>query len=331
MEQILITNSALKSIWNQSHGCPSEIGGALVGTLQTPLIISAGEPGAGSIKHVACFSTDPDQDRQTIQNTRLQTGKQLVLIGYWHKHPKGLITPSGGDLDQAREILKAWRALGETSLSFVCIISQNNSVPCEEVFAYLLCDEWVDFKPINMTAIKDNDPLIQAILQKESVYLKGDGLSHPWSEQDFRFQNTRGGKLRLNSDHARLVEAGWVVTIRQGKQDHKVSVELLKDTRHIILRMPPEYPLNGPMANRIPEGDEIYPRSRSLEWNSDRCLDSWVEDLVWPTADPPAEKEKVVNQQEHKMQVLLVFLGWMLGLISSAAGYFIGKYTNITK
>jgi proteasome lid subunit RPN8/RPN11 len=270
MEAITILSEALERIYRMSQGCPTETGGILGGTTRQPLVFVAGEPGRGAVKTAASFRSDPEQDRAELRQARSRYGENLQLLGYWHKHPLGLRTPSRGDLSQARDLLEAWQRLGEASPWLLSFIVQEAPWAEQAVHPYWLAEPEGEFQPLRLKVIPDGDTQIHQALQAEPACLPACRQDHPWLDPGFCFQETPAGRLRLEIELKSLKKAGYQVQVRQKKSSRRVSFWISGGGLELLCAFPVEYPLGPPSFYRLPEGEEIYPLA-GRAWNSDRC------------------------------------------------------------
>lgn len=272
-----ITRSALESMTRQSRGCPTETGGLLVGVPEDLLVTHAGEPGPQAEKLAHRFTSDPDQDRAGLAAFRTQSGRRLAVLGYWHKHPQGMKSPSGGDLQQAKALLQEWQAAGDPDPGLLVVILQEADRPEQGVYAYLLGPGQASFTPLVVEVLEADDPAVAKALARLPAHLQSRP-DHPWARAGFSFQHTPGGQERLARDAEALQAAGWQVSLRQLRENGRVVVGLERGPTRLLLRLPPEYPLCAPVVVGLPEEQELLPiPSGGFFWNSDRPLVEWVE------------------------------------------------------
>jgi integrative and conjugative element protein (TIGR02256 family) len=197
MNEIMITNKALNEMWEQSCDCPTETGGALVGTLKVPLVLSAGGPGPEAVERPSSFSSDANHDRLFLEQVRSQSQRRVSLLGWWHKHPQGMTRPSGGDLDQARRLQETLVKAGDGPAWLLVFILQKDSSPLRAVYPYFLPEGERSFRSLDLNPVDDEGLQVCAALEKESLVLRQEQSTHPWMDTGFRFQNTLTGRRRL--------------------------------------------------------------------------------------------------------------------------------------
>lgn len=287
MDAIYITQQAAESMWEQSQGCSTETGGPLVGTLQIPMVLIAGEPGPHAVKMPHFFSTDPEYDRQMLNRAREKYGRKMHLLGYWHKHPEGMNHPSPGDLRQARKLAADLRDVGEQHAWLLTFILQSADNPEQAIFPYLLSPDMENFQKISLIVVKDDSDEVRQALESEGAVIVSNRIDHPWADPDFRFQFTPVGRSRLEWEQQVLEQAGYKVEVRQRKSDQRISFLLSNERSQYLCIFPVEYPLNMPRLYVLPDKEEIFPlRARSL-WNSDFTVADLLANVNQLVAEEP--------------------------------------------
>jgi proteasome lid subunit RPN8/RPN11 len=285
MNEIMITKQALSEMWEHSRDCPTETGGALVGSLKIPLVLSAGGPGPQAVERPSSFSSDVNHDRLYLEQVRTLSERQVSLLGWWHKHPQGMTHPSGGDLEQARCLQEALLQAGDGPAWLLVFILQTASNPLQAVFPYCLLEGERSFRRLKLNPVDNEDPQVLTALEKESLLLRQDKVVHPWMEPGFRFQNTLTGRRRLEEEQRLLSGMGWHVEVRLRKDDERLSFTVSREEKSFLCIFPVEYPFGMPRLFRLPDFEEVYPLAGAPVWNSDFHLVEWLK-LVDKVTDP---------------------------------------------
>lgn len=306
MNIVQITQKAVQDMWQMCHNCPTETGGALVGTLRTPMVLAAGSPGEKAIERSSSFTTDPEHDRNFLRRTREETKRQVGILGWWHKHPDGMDHPSGGDLLQAQALMKSLTTLGDTPLWLLVFILQPRYAAEKATFPYLITDESGDLQKIRLEVVETDGPLVQAALRQESALLATGGSLNQWIDPGFRFQNTPAGRKRLEGEKEALEKLGYQVEVRQRKDNERISFLMRKGASAFLCIFPVEYPYGMPRLYRLPQQEEVYPFAMSPTWNSDIQVVDWlrlIETGALAVTAPLAEAQPVctgsVEQDEE--------------------------------
>lgn len=109
-QEFQITEQAFKAITEETLKNPGpETGGIMIGLLREKVILEAGGPGPRASKGMSHYSPDVEHDQALLDRAKARYGERATFLGYWHRHPENSGIPSGGDLEQAREILKDFR------------------------------------------------------------------------------------------------------------------------------------------------------------------------------------------------------------------------------
>jgi len=99
----LITCDAMRAIERDSENYTVETGGVMIGTLGNPCtIVAAGVSGENSLHHATSFTSDSQADSECLTSAREKYGSGVGVVGWWHKHPDGMGTPSMGDCRQVQ-------------------------------------------------------------------------------------------------------------------------------------------------------------------------------------------------------------------------------------
>ena len=221
MDTIYVTKKAVHVMWEQSRDCPTETGGALVGTLITPLVLAAGGPGSAALKSASSFSTDPEHDRHFLESIRTESQRQVHILGWWHKHPQGMTKPSSGDLYQARKLQKALVDSGKSSIWMLAFILQSAKNPQAAVFPYMLSDLGTEFQSLAIEVVNDDDSIVQRAVGEEKLLLRVEKNTHPWVDPLFRFQTTLVGRRRLEEE--KLALENFLVTKLKSASGPRIS------------------------------------------------------------------------------------------------------------
>lgn len=297
MDHVYIVKSAARDMRMLSSQVPTETGGLLVGTLACPAIVAAGSPGPHSVKSISYFTTDAEHDLKYLNQMREQYGMKMKYLGHWHKHPKGLTAPSGGDLSQARELLKKLELLGETQPTLLCVILQDLNENHETIFPYVLKAGDSHFRKLQWTLVADDADEIRVAITLEPTQLSATDTSHPWGNPSFRFQDTPAGLARLEVERAAIADLGYSITTRSRKNDRRLFFELKRDDQSLLCIFPSEFPLGAPTLLRTTDGSTIHLPFIGCGWNSDMR----VSDLL-------TLLEAHKYQPEHRQQVSQVIV-----------------------
>ena len=312
MKHIYITRSAAEEILAQSRLVGTETGGLLAGTLKQPVVFFAGSPGPRSVKKMASFSSDVVHDREVIVKARERLGDCLQYLGHWHKHPDGMTAPSGGDLVQARLIARELSQQNDRQSSIVCIITQDAPRAEDAIFAYMLEDEHSHFRALSWSLIAEDDSLAKAALQQEPYGIPADDHTHPWENQEFRFQFTPVGLARLKEEEAALKSLGFDVAVRSRSSDKRIFFELKRQAlaganEQYLCIFPCEYPFGAPRLFSMPAGVEYHPSTIRAGWNSDYRI---ADLLAQTTGKSVCEKPITIPvRMSHPPQVSIPIIG----------------------
>ena len=276
MKTIRVTQEAIQTMWRLSRGCPTETGGPLLGTLEDAIVLEAGNSGSMASLKPYSFTSDPNCDRAQLSQARDRWGRNLHLLGYWHKHPIGMIQSSGGDLSQARRLLEDLHASGETAPWLLVFIVQDSQAAAGWVHPFRL--DWGDerFISLKLNIVASDDKEVQAALSAASAKLMVDQKDPEWLTPDYRFHRTPSGKRRLEAEKAGLEKLGFTVQVRHNRADDRLSFIVQRPDAQYLCLLPKEYPLTMARIFSLPLGEEIYPLLKLPVWNSDLTLADYL-------------------------------------------------------
>lgn len=155
MEQTIFSLESICTMLVESyrHGDNLETGGVLVGQgrkIVTDVIVSS----ACADRQVASFYQSPQDVLHLNQNLRLFQAQGLEFTGYWHRHPRGLISLSPGDINTCLDILTSPNYKINNSLIMVIITeSHTKEFPVYTYIVSLDDDEKVVVKKVNIKVL----------------------------------------------------------------------------------------------------------------------------------------------------------------------------------
>jgi hypothetical protein len=329
MEKIFVTRAALNTMWEEGRECPTETGGALIGTSKIKLIaLIAGDPGPNAKKSYAMFTSDPEHDESLLELARREYKRQLVVQGHWHKQPAGMVRPSGeggqiedqSDLGQALRLLKIMEKEGDSAPFEVCIIFQDSDKPEGSLHPYILRPGLTKFENLELNIIDDDDPLIGETLQGEAIWLVSENEGHPWNDPDFAFHLTPVGRARLERDERELKNKGWAVALREESSSKRISMKLEKDGKVLLGQFPSAYPLNPPSF--YDSSDRSY-LSNSSQWSSEISITYWLEQslkqkmtVLQQPPIPPAKSQDMPKFRRVLIWAIVLSLVYYAGYIT---------------
>jgi proteasome lid subunit RPN8/RPN11 len=274
MEDILITYGASRTIIRQARLCAVETGGILAGTASPLTILAAGEPGPNATHQVAMFTSDPDADTACLKQSREQHGEIVMLLGWWHKHPVGLTTPSPADWYQARQLAKEFND-GQPVLIGIVNRSPRGLGYKTTLYLYATSDISSSLEhPWKLSGIHSRE--LKSAL-KQAAARPDVRETDYWQDKDFQFYLNPVGRTRIRKDLAACRDMGWNISTSRGSKDRILTVHLSDGRSTIKMILPPEYPLNPPT---VLSDDGLYLHSSVLltQWNSlNRLVDLAVE------------------------------------------------------
>lgn len=103
---VFILRQAMDVIRREALGSDVETGGILIGARSGDgalLVTHATPPGPQAVHHAYYFQRDVAYQQTLLQMLHEQYGVQY--LGEWHKHPRNLPVPSGGDANGVHELL----------------------------------------------------------------------------------------------------------------------------------------------------------------------------------------------------------------------------------
>jgi len=266
--EMLTTFAASRTIIKQSGLCKVETGGVLVGTLEPLTIVAAGSPGPNATHRPAQFTSDPAADQACLTEARRQYGEQITVCGWWHKHPAGLTTPSGGDCHQARQLMNEY-ADGQPVL--IGIVNHEPRLTRNRTTLHVYSiDRAGTFteQPWKLVGSKDGRLLDAMKKAPRRPDLKPTDY---WRDKDFQSYLNPLGRDRINREIRQLREAGWNVETGRRTVDQSLVLNLRSGSTALRLLLPPEFPLNPPVALTA-EGERLVKLLTSWGWNSQSCL-----------------------------------------------------------
>jgi len=197
---IVINREALDRIKEHSLAAPPELetGGILIGTVVDGKIIIffATGPGEQALHRKYAFEADTKRQQKILDKYFAEYG--CNYLGEWHKHPEGLSTLSGGDIQHASAILKDDSYhVKELILPIVNVVKRE-----PRVYVYRFAgkepfsEEW--------SIVEPHSDIIKAIRSRAEGASKKKKLS---VSQALWYQ-THMGKERLVNEKARLEGRG---------------------------------------------------------------------------------------------------------------------------
>jgi len=264
MEEILLTYKASRNIIRCSRTCKVETGGILAGILKPPAVVAAGSPGPDSIHQPHRFTSDPAADETCLAEAQRQYGQQITAVGWWHKHPAGLTTPSQGDLDQARQLAGEYN---DDQPVVICIVDyQPNRTRRRTSLNFYSCDCRGNLLEHTWRLVPAKDEGLLDAISKAPVRpeTKTTGF---WSDADFQSYLNPVGRKRIIGEIAAMKDAGWAVKVARHKQDKSLLLNTCKGSRRLRFVLPPEFPLNPPTVY-AGDGRRFRGLQSLAQWNS---------------------------------------------------------------
>lgn len=286
MNHLYITETAARNMRSLSKQVTTETGGVLVGTLTNPTILAAGNPGPDAVKTFSSFSSDAAHDKAFLNQTRQKLGQQVKYLGHWHKHPSRMTSPSGGDLNQAQELLRTLTQLGESQPTLLCVILQDVANDEEAIFPYVLDGGHTNFRKLAWSLVADDSSEVKEALRLEPQGISATDATHPWVNPNFRFQNTPVGLARLEKEKTAIERMGYTVTVRSRVSDRRVFFELQQGNEALVCIFPPEFPLGAPRLIRISDATELSGPRSGFGWNSDMQVAELLASIKQLMTDP---------------------------------------------
>jgi proteasome lid subunit RPN8/RPN11 len=264
METALITFPASRKMIKQSGLCPVETGGVLVGIPQPLVVLDAGEPGPHAVHDAAMFTSDPETDTACLEESRQKYGESVMLLGWWHKHPAGLTTPSPGDCRQAQQLASEFND-GQPVL--IGIVNRNPRGSRYKTTLHLYAvsnDGTVPEHPWKLAG-RCNAALKAAL--KQAAARPGTRDLDYWRDKDFQFYLNPVGRARIREEIAECRDRGWNVSTSRTPKDQVLTMRLSDGIYAVKIILPPEYPLNPPTIMSV---DDTYLHSSILlaQWSS---------------------------------------------------------------
>ena len=264
MKDALITYGASRNMIRQSGLCSVETGGVLVGIPQPLVVLDAGEPGPHAVHNEAMFTSDPETDTACLKKSREQYGEKVMLLGWWHKHPAGLTTPSSGDCHQARQLA------GEFNDGQPVLIGIVNRIPRgvrhkTMLHLYTVSDDGTVRECPWKLAGRRNAALKAAL--KQAAVRPGTRDLDYWRDKDFQFYLNPIGRARIRDEIAECRGRGWDVSTSRTPKDQILTVRLSDGTLVVKIVLPPEYPLNPPTV-MSEDGTYLHASTMAAQWNS---------------------------------------------------------------
>lgn len=289
--QVKITRKAYQVICEESFSKPTETGGEIIGTIKTPIVIAALTPGVNAELSYTSFKPDAEYDNQNLQRIIKQYEGRVKLLGYWHKHPGRLSTPSMGDCLQAKEIVKELSNENDNYPYYVFIANViDNEV---KIYAYSLQFNEKEFKRLKLVIIDDDSEEIQNALTNESATIIIQETDF-WSDRNFQFYLTETGKTRLEKE-IQEIQRHYKVEVFRQKKSKRLLIRITKDSISLTCVPPVEYPLNPPSFYNSNKILNLSPRY----WNSDIKLLTLVESAfnqISQEANSSTKKEELKDE-----------------------------------
>jgi hypothetical protein len=272
-----IIRSGLRTVSMQSKLCPNETGGMLVGVL-TPLeiIMAAGCPGPNAVHTATQFTSDPQADQACLNEARRLFGDCVMPLGWWHKHPAGMDYPSGGDVQQMKQLAEEY-ADGKPVLAGIVNRVRRSTGYKTTLHLYgLNADNQLVEHP--WKSIGSHDTQLLAALKSAPARPQLQAGDY-WTNEDFRSYLNPIGRDRIQTEIAILRASGWDVIIGRCSYDRMLVLKLNKDSLALQLVLPPEFPLNAPdvFINGQP-GNHILETLKT--WSSLHSLLEIVEEVA---------------------------------------------------
>lgn len=267
--EVLIMFGVARTIIRNSAKFDVETGGILAGTLANPIaIIAAGLPGNNAIHHAASFTSDPQADRDCLDKARKFYSNKISLVGWWHKHPPGLITPSSGDCHQAQRLANDYND-GKPVL--IGIVNQHRGIITRKTTLHLYSiDPAGKLYEYNWKLVTNKSrKLLDAIVTAPTIPdLKSTDF---WSDRDFQSYLNPVGRDRIKQEIDGLRKHGWQVQISRRKLDNLLVLDITRYSNALRFLMPPEFPLNPPTIT-TGDGKQFTGLKTLSQWNSLCCL-----------------------------------------------------------
>ena len=256
MQVLRITKSASRYIEKESKKCCSETGGILIGTLQSPVVVKATRAGRYAKKTFGSYTNDADYDNRILQRAIMHSNGKLKLVGYWHKHPGNMSSPSSIDLATAKAIIGRNEQSDQRPVFFVITNVVNHKV---EFHGYSMKANQKNFIQAKAEIIRDKAKEVRKALSLEPVIVQLQEMNF-WHDCDFQFHLTKVGYERLKKEVDELTSDGY--RVKAYTKDYVYLVIAKEET--IVCLPPPEYPLNPP---RFFRGDTEIKYNLPI-WNS---------------------------------------------------------------
>jgi hypothetical protein len=236
----------------------------LAGTTSPLVILDAGEPGPHAIHEAARFTSDPEMDAACLERSRRRHGGIVTLVGYWHKHPDGLITPSAGDCCQARQLAREFHD-GQPVLIGIVNRSPRGRGYKTTLHLYTVNDDGTTLEhPWKLVGIHSR-PLKSAL--RQAAVTPGTEHVDYWQDKDFQFYRNPVGRARIREEIAHCRDRGWEVSTSRTTKDQILTVRLSDGPQAIKIILPPEFPLNPPTV-LSEDGTYLHSSVLLTQWNS---------------------------------------------------------------
>jgi proteasome lid subunit RPN8/RPN11 len=262
---VLIAFDAARTIIKDSADCDVETGGVIVGTLGEPItIVAAGSPGKNSSHFATSFTSDPQADKQCLEENRKKYGNQITLGGWWHKHPYGMITPSGGDCHQVRELISQYN---DNKPLLVGIVNQRRSILRRKTTLYLYnVDSSGKIVEYHWKLVNRKDKRLLAAIANAAVTPDTTAADY-WSDKNFQSYLNPIGRERINREIEQLKQAGWLVKTSRNRHNKLLILTICRNHCGLTLTLPPEFPLNPPTVAEA-NSESLLRLSTLCRWNS---------------------------------------------------------------
>ncbi|MGC9454943.1 MAG: Mov34/MPN/PAD-1 family protein [Phycisphaerae bacterium] len=266
--RILICSSAADRILREAQSSEVETGGVLAGVLNPVTIVAAGQAGPEAVRTAASYSGDVEADREELAQARREFGQSVVIVGYWHKHPDGMSSYSGQDLQQARELV---RAFDDDRPLIVVIVARPHRAKAPKMYGYRICSPQDRLSKNEIRQVEDDAECVREALRNAPAVPEtvGNGF---WQQEDFQFYTNTVGRQRIRSELSRLRGQGWAVTAMRSRHDGRMFAECRRGEKTFQLRFPAEFPLNPPRVSLATDNQRLTGLSSLREWNSGSCL-----------------------------------------------------------
>jgi len=294
MKNILICNEAIRDIIREASICPVETGGILIGLVNPPTVIFAGGPGKNAIKESVRFTGDVEEDRINLKNARKEFGDSLGIVGYWHKHPRGMKTYSTQDLHQARKLSASFKD-GKPLL--ILIIAKGLKRPGLGLYPYVLNHPEENLERWAVKVVNRNDLCIQELLKTAPILpeVQKGGF---WDKPDFQCFQNPVGKSYLQNEMKKLKARGWRVVLGRDKLTGRLKGVFSRNDQTLYGWLPREFPLNPPRIF-TEDRQELIGLTTLVQWSSMYSLSDVLDESIMVLDCPRCRHRYLHNSREE--------------------------------